>query len=126
MVGVGWPYGEELGDSAMKNWCRAFVLLGCVFVIWMTGCDSQRSTITGTVTFKNGSPAADIQIAGGDGIGPEETASVYTDKMGHYVLPSEGFGYNYVIVIQDNRPIARYELEVKSDQPNILDITLPY
>ena len=109
----------------MRKLYVTFVLCCWVALLSVAGCDRSALTITGTVTNKDGSPAANVEIRGGDGIAPEESAPTYTDSAGHYVLHAEGTGWHYVIVIQDEREIARHELEVESNHPNIADITLP-
>jgi hypothetical protein len=100
------------------------LLLCCAFVLWTTGCDDFMGTVTGTVTYKDGSPAAELKVGAPNW--SENTAfGLRTDSEGRYMLENVPPGGLEVIVFVSESVKVTSWVTVESNQEAVLDIELP-
>ena len=110
----------------LKKTCFVLsLLLCCAFVLWMTACDDFTGTVTGTVTHKDGSPAAGLRV-GALERGENQPHEVQTDYAGHYVMKDVQPGGLEVIVFVDETVKVTSWVTVESNQEAVLDIELPW
>jgi hypothetical protein len=101
------------------------LLLCCAFSPWMTGCES-KGTVTGTVTYKDGSPAAHVGVGAAE-LYEYRIHSTQTDSAGRYVFEDASPGeWQITVNSEDPSREISLRLNVKGDQQNVLDFTLPY
>jgi hypothetical protein len=111
----------------VKKPCLVLVLMCCALALWITGCENM-TTVTGAVTYDDGSPAVGKTVVGIE-IDRYRSHSTRTDSAGRYVFENAGAGEWQIYVLRgdvwsDDTPT--YYLPVKANQENILDMPWPY
>ena len=99
------------------------LLLCCALALCMTGCG--KGTVRGTVTWEDGSPAADVVIAA---IAPNDylVGGAVTNRAGRYVFEASPAVWHVSAWIEDpNSPLFQSVAVVHPNQETVLDITLP-
>jgi hypothetical protein len=112
---------------AVKKVCLVLaLLLCCALALWMTGCG--KTTVTGTVTYKDGSPAVGKMVVAIE-LYAYRAHNTRTDSAGRYVFEDASPGEWQIYVLREYRwsdGTPTYTLRVKANQENILDIPWPY
>ena len=111
----------------MRKACLLPLLVICSVVgVWMTGCEPS-GTVTGIITYQDGSPAAHVWVGAAE-IDHYRLHDTQTDSAGRYVVEHAARGeWEITVNLENPRRQETYRLTVfREDQQNVFNIVLPY